>query len=538
MEAIAILLAAAAVAHALARAFGTPAQPLLLLAGAALAATGTVPTELLTDTLVLGVAFLLFVNGVELNPRRTHAQRNAALRVGLFQFVLLGAIGLGAALALGFRGIEPVYVALALTASSTVVVIRLLQRRRQMFEPYGRLVIGVLLLQDMLVILLMPLVTRMRLGAWALVTGIAGIVLLLALAYACVRWLAPRLARLDGDDEAMLIAILALLFLFIAAADLLDLPVVAGAFLAGVALARFPLSGMARTQLASIGDFFSAIFFTALGALIGMPTGTELIRALVLVLIVIAVTPPLVTLIAERAGFSARAAIESGLLLSQMSELSLVLGLYGLTEGEISGSTFTVIALATVLSMVLTPLITRDRVVWRLMRWHPAPRDLDAHVPTAGHVLVLGSGTTGMPLLETLLAAGNEVVVVDDDPAVIARLRDADVPCLRGDAADLGVLAAARARHARIITSTIRRPEDNRRLLDYVRGVPVLVRVFDQDDAEWISAAGGTPILYSEAAADGLLRWMQKTGSAIERRATTRADADARAGTPAGETGA
>ena len=319
---------------------------------------------------------------------------------------------------------------------------------------------------------------------------------------------------------------------------------VAGAFLAGVALARFPLSGMARTQLASIGDFFSAIFFTALGALIGMPTGTELIRALVLVLIVIVVTPPLVTLIAERAGFSARAAIESGLLLSQMSELSLVLGLYGLTEGEISGSTFTVIALATVLSMVLTPLITRDRVVWRLMRWHPAPRDLDAHVPIAGHVLVLGSGTTGMPLLETLLAAGNEVVVVDDDPAVIARLRDADVPCLRGDAADLGVLAAARARHARIITSTIRRPEDNRRLLDYVRGVPVLVRVFDQDDAEWISAAGGTPILYSEAAADGLLRWMQKTGSAVERRATPRRDAgaaedeDERAGTTAGETGA
>jgi Trk K+ transport system NAD-binding subunit len=127
-----------------------------------------------------------------------------------------------------------------------------------------------------------------------------------------------------------------------------------------------------------------------------------------------------------------------------------------------------------------------------------------------GHVLVLGSGTTGLPLLETLLGADYEIVVVDDDPDVVARLREADVHVIRGDASDLEVLQEARARDARIITSTIRRPEDNRRLLEYARGVPTIVRVFEEEDAEWIREMGGTPVLYSEAAAERLIEWFEK----------------------------
>jgi Trk K+ transport system NAD-binding subunit len=124
-----------------------------------------------------------------------------------------------------------------------------------------------------------------------------------------------------------------------------------------------------------------------------------------------------------------------------------------------------------------------------------------------------------MPLLETLFVAGHEVVVVDDDPDVVHRLREAEVSVIRGDATDLEVLRRACARDARLITSTVRRPEDNRRLLQYARGVPMIVRVFEEEDAEWIRAAGGTPVLYSEAAADGLLEWF----NARERDEETRA---------------
>lgn len=154
MAGLAVLLLAAAIAFTVARWLGLPAVPALLIAGLALAAIGAVPIELLEDALVLGATFLLFVAGSELNPGRTRAQRDTAIRVGAYQFILLAAIGFAAAAALGFSRLDAVYVALALTVSSTLVVVQLLQRRGQLFEPFARLVVGVLLLQDLLVILI------------------------------------------------------------------------------------------------------------------------------------------------------------------------------------------------------------------------------------------------------------------------------------------------------------------------------------------------------------------------------------------------
>ena len=528
MQGIAVLLAAAALAYAVSKAARIAPVPLLLIAGLILGRTGLLPAALLEDALILGVTFLLFITGIELNPRRTRRQRGLALRVGLLQFVLLGAAGFALALALGFNTVTAAYLALALTASSTLVIVRLLRQRRQMYEPYARMVIGVLLLQDLLVIVLIPIVTRAPAGTYAVVVGVVGVAVLVGLTLAVLRWGTPLLVRLDGEDEPLLLAVLALLFLFIGAADTMGLPLVVGAFLAGVALSNFPANAVVRPQLVSIGDFFTAIFFTALGALIGVPSSGELLQALVLAALVVIVTPPLVTVLAERAGLSARPAIEAGLLLSQTSELSLVVGLYAMLAGQIDRSVFTIIALVTLLTMVLTPVIASGRVAWALLRLHPVRTRGQIAAPAGGHVLMLGSGTTGTPLLETMLGSGYEVVVVDDDPAVVGDLRSADVPVIRGDATDIDVLTEAHARSARVISSTIRRPEDNGRLLEYARGVPVIVRVFEEADAAWIRAMGGTPVLYSEAAAEMMLRWYdQEMGRSLPPLRETTVDPSA-----------
>ncbi|HEX6133579.1 MAG TPA: cation:proton antiporter [Longimicrobiales bacterium] len=523
MLSIAVLLVAAAAAYGVAQLLRVPTIPVLLATGVVLGLSGSLEPELVRDTLVLGTTILLFATGIELSPQRTRAQSRLAVRVGGLQFLLLGLIGLGAALALGYGPVTAAYMALALTASSTLVAVRLLQRRRQLYEPFGRLVLGVLLLQDLLVLLLIPFVTDLPYGWVPILTGTFATVALAALAYATFRWAAPLMERLDTEEEVMLLLLLGVLFLFVGLADLLRLPLVTGAFFAGVAMARFPLSGMARAHLSSITEFFSALFFIALGALVGVPSFLEMLHAAVLAGVVILFTPPLVILIAERAGMSSRPAIESGLLLTQTSEISLVIGLFGLIAGQIPRSAFIVIALVTLVTMVLTPFITTDRMVWWLMRRRrvrsvPERRRTDREARPSGHVLVLGSGATGMPLLETLLGMGHEVVVIDDDPVVIRRLRDADIPCLRGDASDVELLRRAGADRARIITSTIRRPQDNRRLLEYARGVPVLVRVFEESDAEWIRKLGGTPIIASHAAAAEMLNWFdQQFGRAVER---------------------
>lgn len=522
-----ILLLGAAVGFGVAKGLRLPSIPVLLVVGVLLSVFGLLPAaELLEDVLVLGLTVLVFVAGVELNPRRVGSQRRAALQVGTTQFLALGALGLATALALGFALTEALYLALALTASSTLVVVRLLQQRKQMFEPFGRLVLGVLLLQDLLVILLIPVLTGAVEGARSALAGLLAALGMMGLAWVCQRWVTPALVtRLARDDEALLLTTLALLFVYLGLASVLGLPLVAGAFLAGVSLSPFPVHGVVRGQLNSLADFFLAIFFTALGGLLLIPSAAELFQALALAALVVVATPPLVTLIAERAGLSARPAIESGLLLAQTSEFSLVVGLQALAMGHVSREIFTIIALITVATMILTPFLATDRVTWRLMALHPLRQEPRLPRSMRGHVLLLGCGDNGMPLLETLVGAGHEVLVVDDDPAVIARLREGDVPSIRGDGSDYEVLRTANARDAQIIISTMRRPADNYALLDYVQHVPVLVRVFDPDDAERIRARGGTPILYSEAAAEDFLRWLdqaQTVGLKRERRVRPR----------------
>lgn len=513
MIGVTILLAGAAVALGVARWTRLPAVPFLMLAGVALEFGGLLPEALLQDAVLLGLTFLVFVAGIELDPRRVGAQRAAALRVAMVQFVVLGAGGAAAALQLGFDATTSLYLALALAASSTLVVVRLLQTRQQLFEPFGRLVIGVLLLQDLFVILLIPVLTRTPLGMRAVAAGLLGALVLAALGYAALRWLMPHLVlRLELDEEGLLLAVLASLFLFLGVADGLDLPFVAGAFLAGVSLSSFPVGGLVRAQLASLADFFVAIFFTALGGFLVLPTAAELGRGLILALLVVVITPPLVTVVAERAGLSARSAIESGLLLAQTSEFSLVVGLQGLVLAQVAPGVFTIIALVTVVTMILTPFLATDEVARRLMRFHPSRRRLAAQPRPQGHILLLGCGENGMVLLEALIVFGHRVMVVDDDPGVIEQVREAGVPALRGDASDPAVLDAAGARRAKMILSTMRRPGDHLAVLRHAPGVPLLARVFDPATAERIRALGGTAVVVAEAAAEDFMEWFVAAG--------------------------
>jgi CPA2 family monovalent cation:H+ antiporter-2 len=434
--------------------------------------------------------------------------------VALLQFVTLGAFGAGAAVLLGYPRETAAYMALALTASSTLVVVKLLQGRRMLTEPVGRLVTGVLLLQDLLIVVSIPVVVRLGEGWSAIVEGVVGTLALVGLAGIVLRWIAPfALSRFAIREDSLILLGLSTLFGFLGVGHLLGLPPVAGAFLAGVSLSGFPTAALVRGQLSSIGDFFHPIFFVALGAILPVPTGDELARAAILSVVVVAITPPLVAFIAERAGFSARPAIASGLLLSQTSEFSLVVALQGLLLAQLDQGVFVVITLVTIATMILTPFLASDRVAWALVRLHPFKKNPKLTPRPEGHVLLLGCGRHGQRLLEELIVTRADVVVLDDDPALVERVREAGVIALRGDVTDLDLLREVGADRARIVISTVRRTEENEPLLGMAKGVPVLVRGFDLEDGEWIRRMGGRPILYSEAAARDFVEWYESEWS-------------------------
>jgi Kef-type K+ transport system membrane component KefB len=511
MTELGFLVGCAAIAFAVARYFGIPAIPTLLVGGYVLGESGLLVDEALRlNLLTLGVGFLVFYVGTELNPARLREYRSVAFKVGALQFVSLGVAGFGVAILLGLNAFVAAHVALALTASSTLVVVRLLQQRRQMFDPAGRTVLGVLLLQDIIIILILPFLYRAYEG---LIPGLLAIVYTLVLATLAVvmlRIIVPRvIGRLYADSEVLLLCVLAVLFTFVALAYAMGLPLVTGAFLAGVALSSFPASGFVRQQFGSVMDFFAALFFTILGTLAAVSNPVVWMHALLLSAVVIFLTPPLVTIVAERAGLSSRSAIESGLLLSQTSEISLILILPAYLAGLLSQEVLSTIILVTAFTMILTPAITTPRVVWGLMKKHPSPyQQVRAPESPSGHIIILGMGPHAIPLLETLLFSGYEVFVVDDDPALIEELAQNDVPSLRGDASDPQVLKRAGIDRARVAISMIRRPSDNRAIIAQAQDTPVIVRVFEEEDRQMVEEAGGIAVSFSEAAAEGFFRWL------------------------------
>ena len=223
---------------------------------------------------------------------------------------------------------------------------------------------------------------------------------------------------------------------------------------------------------------------------------------------VLLLTPPLVTAIAEWRGMHTRSSIESGLLLAQTSEFSLLLGLSGLALGHVSVGGFEVLALTTMITMTLTPFIGREEVARWLLPFHPFRRRVKVPESPQGHVVVLGFGKAGMWTVKPLRQAGEHVLVVDDDAVVCNELSGRGIVVLRGDGSDEHVLERAGAEKAKLVICSMRRVGDAHKVLQLLKGVPVMVRVFEKSEAEAVERAGGIAVHNAEASADTFMAWL------------------------------
>lgn len=524
MNLFAILLLTAAFAYGIARWLKLPSLPLLIASGMALNLSGLIPADLglgavdgedehvgaAMRMLEFGLIFLVFASGVELNPQRFARERGTVAWVGVLQFTVFAVIGISTARWIaGFAWLEAIYIGFGLAASSTLVVLRQLRMRQAMIEPFGRVVTGVLLLQDAALVTVIVVLSRVSLGITDVALGLGEALILGAVAWVAQRHAIPALVRkMKPDEESLLLWLVAVLFTFTGLANMLGLPIIVGAFAGGFAFSAFPLNGLVRGQLSSVVDFFHALFFVALGALVGIPDASHWWTAIQFSLIVLLFTPPLVTAVAEWRGMHTRSSIESGLLLAQTSEFSLLLGLSGLALGHVSTHGFEVLALTTMITMTATPFISRESVARKLLPLHPLHRKV--HVPESpkDHIVVLGFGKAGMWTVKPLLKAGEHVLVVDDDAAVCNELSARNVEVLRGDGSDEHILERIGANKAKLVICSMRRTSDALKVLDVLKGVPVMVRVFEKREAEAVERAGGIPIHNAEAAADTFMAWL------------------------------
>ena len=514
---VAFLLFVAALAYAIRRVLRVPLIPLLLLSGMVLRYLNLgLDEDVARNSLDMGLAVLVFGAGMELNPKRFGGRTRAVLGIGLVQFLAIGLGGVLISAWLGLAWMSALYIGLAISTSSTLIIIRLLKSRQQMFEPFGRIVTGVLLVQDLLVILLIVLLTRLPDGGIAVAQGMGGLAFLLVLSGIGLRYIMPYVVlRMSLDDEVLGLLILMVLFAFMGISYLLQLPVITGAFLAGVSLSAFPVNSVARGLVSSLTTFFLPLFFVVLGSLLSWPSWDEWQLILALTLLVLVGTPMIVTLIAMRLKLTARASIESGLLLALTSEFSLVVMLQGLLAEQVALESFNIVAMVTVLTMTITPLVARDQLSRRLMRLLPnpvaGPKRVGAELE--GHVILLGYGRGGSVVLKALVKAGYDVLIVDDDPVVVRTLIEEDNRAVYGDGADPRVLDAIQAKQAKLIISSMRRVADAEMVMRQLQPNPpqLVVRVFEPHEAERIRSLGGIPVLSSEAAGEEMMRWFNIT---------------------------
>lgn len=513
MTGLALLLLSSAAAFALAQRFRLPAIPLLIVLGFVITRLGVgMDRSALNQVLDIGLAFLVFAAGIELNPSRFTGQSRAILWIGVVQFLTAGTLGFLLARLIGFEFAASLYIGAGLSTSSTLVAVRQIYRSPGSLRTYGRLVLGVLLVQDVAIIVLIVLLPRIPGGMPELFPGILALMVMAGTAIICQRFL-PRIIRKGNlpDEETILLCTLAILFLFSGFSHWMQISFIAGGFAAGFALSGFPVSGEARSALGSLNTFFVAVFFSALGAQVELPDPGTLLTGLGFSAIVILATPVVVTILAEWKGrLSSRSAITAGLLLAQTSEFSVILAVYGERLGHISQETVSVVALVAVISMTLTPFLATDVVARVLLNLHPLRRLMKTDSNLSDHVVILGYGSSGRWVIRPLCASGLRVVIVDQDPAIISQLTKEGHTCIRGDAADEKILLRAGADKARFIIVSLYQVEEVVKIIKHVGpDVPVFSRIFEESAAKRIASSGGVPILNSSAAADRFMEWFE-----------------------------
>lgn len=446
----------------------------------------------------LGIAFLLFIVGLELDFKRISDVGRVSIGCGLGQIVLTSVFGYLVASYLGYAPLEAFYISFALTISSTMVVIKLLSDKGELNTLHGRISLGVLLVQDIVtIVVLASLINLNTLTPYILTNSLLKGLGLISIAIVCNRYLVPLIIGYSAKSlELLFLTALSWCFIFAGFAYMLGFSIAIGAFLGGISLASFPYNLEIEGRIRSLKDFFATIFFVSLGMQIPLKL-PFITHALVFSLFVLIGTPVIMSIITKSYGYGNRTAVLTGLSLAQISEFSLILAAQGLLLGHISTEVFSMITFIAVVTITASSyFIMHDKQIYS--RLTPLLRLLDK-IPHRGmiieekdhkkkkHVILCGCHRMGHYILRILQNQGRDVLVVEYDPDVIKTLLKEGVSCIYGDIRDIDILQKINLKEAEMVISTIPGEEDDVLLVQETKKVnpnaPIFVTADTIDQA-------------------------------------------------------
>jgi Kef-type K+ transport system membrane component KefB len=418
----------------------------------------------------LGISVLLFMVGLKLDLSLVRSMGAVSLTTGLGQVAFTAAFGFLICLALGLDPVTSVYVAVALTFSSTIIIVKLLSDKKEIDSLHGRVALGFLIVQDIVVVIAMIVLSALGVGAEA---GAGADEVLRVFGYGAamlvavglfIRYVAdPLTERLSRAPELLLSFAIGFAAFMAALGDFLGFGKELGGLLAGVALASTPFRDAIAARLAPLRDFLLLFFFIALGAALDLSLlGAAVGPAVALSLFVLIGNPLIVMIIMGLMGYAKRTGFLAGLTVAQISEFSLIFMAMGVTLGDVTNDALGLVTLVGLITIAAsTYMITFSQTLYgwfapflgvferRGARRDDAP-DLQGRFDAA----VFGVGRYGGAIAQRLRQAGRRVLCVDFNPQVVRAWREAGFDVLYGDATDPEFLADLPISHARWAIST------------------------------------------------------------------------------------
>jgi len=465
------------------------------------------------DTLKLfsqfGVAFLLFVVGLHLSPRVVKEVGRISLITGIGQIIFTFILGYFLAKALGFTPLTAAYIAIAISFSSTIIIMKLLSDKGDLDTLYGKISIGFLLVQDLVAIIILILVSSFSSGNFLEKIGATlfkGIFFLAVLTPISI-YVLPKFQSFFGKSQEFLFVFsiawgLGLASLFFYA----GLTIEVGALIAGVLLSVSPYSLEISSRMKPLRDFFLISFFLLLGAQMTVGSiGSLIVPAILFSLLVLVGNPIIVMSLMAMEGYTKKTNFLAGLTVAQISEFSLILIALGARVGHISAE---ILSLMTLIGMITIAgctymMLYSNKLYHKFSKYLSLfekkgirgkvikQRDVDA--------ILFGYNRIGFGILNSLKKIKKKYLVVDYDPGVISDLTKLNVPSLYGDVDDEELLESLSLKKINIAVSTIPDFETNALLTEKIRNVNkeaiIIVRAHRIEDALDLYKKGANYVL-------------------------------------------
>ena len=438
-------------------------------------------TEIIKLFAEIGIAFLLFVVGLELDFSRLKTIGFVSSVGGSIITVSSFAIGILIALQLGFSSIESAYIALVVAFSSTLVVIKLLSDNREIDTLHGRIMVGILLVQDVFAIIAMSILSSLETftPVLLLVAMLKGVGLIFA-AILASKYIFPSVFKFPAKSKELLfLCSITVCFLAALLSVQLGFSIAIGGFVAGLALANLPYNFQIISRVTPLRDFFATLFFVSLGAELVLPSvRSVIIPVLVLLGFIIIVRPILTVILTNFFGYATKVSFLLSVSMTQVSEFALIIVAQGMILGHVSQNIFTITVLLALITMTTSSYFIRfDNQLYKLLSY---PLKIFDRIGKERHIgynpekekynaILIGCDRLGYSILKALHKINKKTLVVDYNPDILRRLINEKVPSMYGDIGDIDIIERLNIKSVEMVVATFPQIDANMFLLKKIR---------------------------------------------------------------------